>query len=339
VKPAREGERARRAGGAPRRGRRHPAGEAPRRARRRPAGARSYAGAVLPGVLALALFAAFVVFAVMSDPGSGLSSWDRRVQSAFVVWRTLGRSQLFWAFTLIGNDTVLAALSFSAVLLFAVWGRRARAALLALGMALAWGISEAAKAVVGRARPPAAEALIALPTSHSLPSGHALTTLVFLGLLVWTAFRWRMRRGRAGTGRAGAGSKAGPSLAAWVLLPAAAVVVGLVGVSRVYLGVHWLSDVLGGWCLGGAWLAAYLGYLRPLARRLFRRGASRPGDSVEPAEAPAGTASAAPVGVAPAASPARPRATVRIAAVTFAVLLCILAAVLAAMADPLLRNL
>ena len=70
-----------------------------------------------------------------------------------------------------------------------------RAALVAVGLLVAVGISEGAKAIVGRARPPAAEALIAQPGSHSLPSGHALTTLVFLGMLAFLA--WSVPGGAA----------------------------------------------------------------------------------------------------------------------------------------------
>ena len=78
-------------------------------------------------------------------PGFGPLGWDSRVAQAFVDWRTPERSRLFWALTLLGNDSLLAALSFSTVLLLFVWGRRGRAALVAGGLLVAWGVSEGAK--------------------------------------------------------------------------------------------------------------------------------------------------------------------------------------------------
>ena len=252
-------------------------------------------------VVAAALFAFFVALSVASGPDSALSAWDRRVSDAFIAWRTSGRSQFFWAVTLLGNVAVLAALSVSAVVLLALWGERARAALVAGGMAIGWGISQAAKIIVDRARPPAADALIALPSSASMPSGHAFNTLVFLGLLVYLVFRWR-------DGRAAA--------AAVSAAVVAAVVAGLIGVSRVYLGVHWLSDVLGGWSLGGAWLAVLLAAVVPLARGRGRQWMP-------------GLLSGRPAA----------RKAVRVAAVVLLVILCAAAYILAARADPLLADL
>ena len=261
-------------------------------------------------LLAAALFAVFVWLAVASGPGSALSAWDGRVTDAFLAWRTPGRSRLFWAATLIGNNPVLAALSFSAVMLFAVWGRRGRAALVAVGLLMGWGISEGAKAVVGRIRPPAADALIAVPGSHSMPSGHALTSVVFFGVLLYAAFRWGGPRGAAPAG----GRRTG---IAWGPLLVAAAVAGLIGVSRVYLGVHWLSDVLGGWCLAGAWLIIFLIVVRS---RTCAGGSARAVRLFLARHAPAGHA-------------------VRGAAVVFALLLCLAAVIVSAIGDPLLSHL
>jgi undecaprenyl-diphosphatase len=275
--------------------------------------------AVTAAVLAATLFAVFVWLAASSGPGSALAAWDQRIANGFMAWRAPGRSHLFWAMTLIGDTPVLAALSFSTVVLFAVWGRRAQAVLVAVGLLIGWGISEGAKAVAGRSRPPAADALIALPGSHSMPSGHALTTLVFLGLLVYVAFRWR---GRSAPGAAWRGAGL-----TWGALIGAAIVAGLIGVSRVYLGVHWLSDVLGGWCLGGAWLAVFLAIVRSWSQGAGRRrlGGAEHGWLLHVSLFFARRPPARRIG--------------RVVAVVIVVILCVAAVIVTAMADPLVVDL
>ncbi len=315
-----------------------------------------------PILAAAALLAVFVVLAVASGPDSALSAWDRRVTDAFIAWRTPGLTHLFYALTLLGNTLAMAAFAFSVALLLVVWGRRGRAALVAGGLLIAWGISELAKAVVGRPRPPESDALIATPSSGSLPSSHALTTLVFLGLLVFLAFRWR--RARAGGPF--------PRALAWAALGVATVIAGLIGVSRVYLGVHWLSDVLAGWSLGGAWVLALLAAV--VTSRLLKSDASSPGCDGHVREKDAGSANSSAIcatedvlshrpvrsggrgfafqqpcrvwqrvrsrsgeSTGPPRAPARPAA--RVAAVVFAVALCVLALVVSARLGPLLTDL
>jgi membrane-associated phospholipid phosphatase len=210
---------------------------------------------------AAVLFIAFVWIARSVGADSALAGWDGRVTDAFVAWRTPGWSRAFWVFTLLGNLPVMSAVAGSAVVLLATWGKRAPAALVAGGLLVAEGITSLAKWLVQRMRPSGAVALIREPRSYSLPSGHALLSLVFCGLLVYVAFRWV--DGRRGSG---AGRPRGVAIKAAVVVVAAAVVVA-VGVSRVYLGVHWGSDVLAGWCLGGAWLGVVLGSFAPWERR------------------------------------------------------------------------
>ncbi|MGW1071259.1 phosphatase PAP2 family protein [Streptomyces sp. NPDC002537] len=102
-----------------------------------------------------------------------------------------------------------------------------------LGTALQQGI----KAAVGRDRPTWPDP-VATASYQAFPSGHALTATVTCGLLVWLLW---LHRVRAGVVRA-------------ALAVSAVSVVG-VGFTRLYLGVHWLSDVVAGWLLGGALVA------------------------------------------------------------------------------------
>lgn len=117
-------------------------------------------------------------------------------------------------------------------------------------------ISTAFKEIVGRSRPDVVPHLVEV-SSASFPSGHSMlsmTTYLTLGALL-------------------AEVQGKPRFKVYILAWALAIAV-MVGWSRMFLGVHWPTDVLGGWCLGSAW-ALLCG---SVAYWLQRRGV------IEPAE-------------------------------------------------------
>ncbi|HXG76616.1 MAG TPA: phosphatase PAP2 family protein [Gaiellaceae bacterium] len=127
----------------------------------------------------------------------------------------------------------------------------------------------------GRARPDAGSA-VELPESAAFPSGHATAGAASLGALaVLLAERLPERRQR-------------------ILVWACTLVLGLaVGLSRIALNVHFVTDVLAGWSLGLAWLAAcLLARERLRARRGVTRAAPLPSargrDDADPRPAPGG---------------------------------------------------
>ncbi|MEV4613588.1 phosphatase PAP2 family protein [Kitasatospora sp. NPDC049258] len=115
-------------------------------------------------------------------------------------------------------------------------------AVLALGQLLRRGLAEA----FARPRPPAADWVAASPSGYAYPSGHAFTAAVAAGLLAWAVAHCVRRR------------LAAPVLALLAVTAAA------VGLSRVYLGVHWPLDVLGSWLLAAGWLGLTLPLLTAL---------------------------------------------------------------------------
>lgn len=96
------------------------------------------------------------------------------------------------------------------------------------------------KNAFGRLRPEAINADMVL-ASFSFPSGHAsMSAVVYLMLGAWGASRVAHRAERV------------------YVWSAAALMTLLIGLSRVVLGVHWATDVLGGWAFGTAWALAWL---------------------------------------------------------------------------------
>lgn len=153
--------------------------------------------------------------------------------------------------TALGSVAVLSLVILLAFALLASLRRWSEGLLLLVGAGGGLLISQGLKRIFERERPDMAYRAVEA-VNASFPSGHAmLSAVVFLTLGVLAARFADKRRVK-------------------VLAVGAAVLVSLlVGMSRVYLGVHWASDVLAGWCVGAAWamacwLAAFF-----VQRRLF----------------------------------------------------------------------
>jgi membrane-associated phospholipid phosphatase len=129
-------------------------------------------------------------------------------------------------------------------------------ALLGVGSTLLAGLAGGLiKQVVGRARPSGADIHVAgHVTGYSFPSGHVIQYTMLFGFCLYVVLvTWRRGAARA--------------VAAAVL----AMLILLVGPSRVYMGQHWPSDVLGAYLLAGGWLVVTIRMHLALKARLRRR--------------------------------------------------------------------
>jgi undecaprenyl-diphosphatase len=157
------------------------------------------------------------------------------------------------AVTTLGNPGIVTWVVVLGTLLLLVRRRWRLAGYLAVAGIGAAILDPVLKLAVGRLRPVVADP-IAYGTGNSFPSGHALGSSICYGALLLVFLPALPRRARRP--------------AVWVV---AALVVAI-GISRIMLGVHYLSDVVGAWCLGIAWLG-----LTTYVFQLWRR---HTGDSV-----------------------------------------------------------
>lgn len=172
---------------------------------------------------------AFVAFALLARSG-GL---DAQVHAWVGGRRSDALTTFFSKYTGLGQWLVLAAAAGVAIVALAASARRREAAFLLIAMVAELLLNLALKSAFARARPPAAEALVHAG-GYAFPSGHAMASATFalaLAVIAWPT-RWRV--------------PAALLAAAFALL---------MGASRIYLGVHWLTDVLAGWAMAVAVVA------------------------------------------------------------------------------------
>ena len=196
----------------------------------------------LPTPLAAAGIAATALAALLLG-GMAVDHWPLPWDRAITLWlaglRTPGATRAMIDLTALGGGTVLTlAVTLAAGFLLAqrLW---LTAMLVAASSWSGGRIVAAVKELVARARPDIVDRLV--PASNaSFPSGHAANSaIVYLTLAALASQVVRDRAGRR------------------YLIGAAVLLTGAIGTSRVYLGVHWASDVMAGWCFGTLWALAW----------------------------------------------------------------------------------
>ena len=188
------------------------------------------------GLIAGLAVAGTAMLADAAREHEGLSRLDPLTAREVLLWRTPALTQMANALTFLGSELVVGGLTIAVLCLLITRRSLTQAAVFAIGMGGSVLLTVVVKHLVARPRPGAVDRLGALDTSYSFPSGHTLNSAVFLALVVWLLWPTRGYAGR-------------------VAMVVAGVVLGVgVAASRVYLGYHWLTDVLASDLVAIAWL-------------------------------------------------------------------------------------
>jgi undecaprenyl-diphosphatase len=209
--------------------------------------------------IALILFAALVFGEIAEDvvEGDKITLIDVQLAHWFRARATSGFTN-FMLFLTHWNG-ILGASIMGALLALWFWYRKAHYWLIVVLVAVPGGmlLNVALKHVFRRARPTLEDPLLTLST-YSFPSGHTAAATVFYGLLAC----YLVRRVQGWPARA-------------AIIAACTATVMLVALSRMYLGVHYLSDVLAAAAEGAAWLAVCITAVSALHRRRIARRQGR----------------------------------------------------------------
>jgi membrane-associated phospholipid phosphatase len=204
-------------------------------------------------------FAALAAFAVLALYAHlyAYFAWDLRATLALQRFDAPGFPALMRAASVFGNGANGWVLTALAMLLFFLRRRRTETFALLFSVGGGEAVNRLVKWAVGRPRPAAELVRVTGKWAHeSFPSGHVTFYVCYFGFLFFAAFALLPR-----------GSNLRRAALALAALP-----VLLIGLSRIYLGAHWASDVLGAYLLSGAWLALSVHlYRRWKARSTFHR--------------------------------------------------------------------
>jgi membrane-associated phospholipid phosphatase len=207
------------------------------------------AAVVVAGTLGL------IVLADAATESDGLAAFDPELTADAVSHRTPVLTAIARTLTFIGSTVVLLPLTVVAALVLWRWTRSLRApAVLVLAMLGSALLTSVLKTLIGRARPDTALVLGPVSETFAFPSGHTLnSTVFFLTLATLVCARISSRRTRTA-----------------ILTVAVVMSIG-VGLSRVYLGYHWATDVVAGWTVAIVWLVIVLNVAAYIGNRLDQR--------------------------------------------------------------------
>jgi membrane-associated phospholipid phosphatase len=193
------------------------------------------AGVVI--IAALIGLAAMVAWWAATD--TGLATLDRPMLAAAQAVRTPAMAAAVTAFTNLGQVVPMFVIALPlTIVLFWRYRRASVWVLMVLAPLGSVTLTSLLKGRLTHPRPPFSDAVAPYETGFSLPSGHTTSATVVMGMLAYLTF-WLARRG-------------------WVrvsAIVAATTWAVAMGASRIFLGHHWLTDVVFGWLVGLSWLA------------------------------------------------------------------------------------
>src|SRR5215212_7036677 len=202
----------------------------------------------------------FVAFAVGVINGGALVRFDQSTADVLHIYASEASksTDFFHIVSILGSLEALALVG--ALVTVALLAQRSWSTLYTWVAAVLGGeaLNLLLKDLFARPRPHFGHPLV-VETSYSFPSGQAMESLVVYGMLAYFALlTLRSKRMRV------------------VSVGGAVVMVTLIGFSRVYLGAHYVSDVVGGFAAGGAWLSAVITAWEAMRRRdMANRGVQK----------------------------------------------------------------
>ncbi len=192
-----------------------------------------------------------------------LGLFDQSIGIYIVSWRTPWLTLIMNGITNLGSTPVILLIVVS-LTVFGLLYRRFLIDGIVLDICTAggWGLTEVLKATFERTRPPMP--WLGMATGYSFPSGHALITMTLYSFLAYLVIRNRKKIYHSG-------------ILSFLLM----LIAFGVGLSRIYLGVHYPSDVVAGWSIAAAWVGTCIagreilwkaeGLITPGVKNLFKK--------------------------------------------------------------------
>lgn len=187
-----------------------------------------------------------------------IAATDIRIDNLLAAFHSPALIKIFLWITLLGKWQVVFVFAAASITLFWIWGKKLYIAPFLISIAGSQIFVSLAKLIFHRPRP---EVAVYIEHSFSFPSGHAAISVAFYGFLAYALTRKVKKRKHKIS-----------------ILFAALLIISAIGFSRLYLGVHYPSDVWGGYLLGLIWLIFAISLCErilakktgaPAARKLF----------------------------------------------------------------------
>jgi undecaprenyl-diphosphatase len=185
-------------------------------------------------VLALAAWLGFFQIADLMLSGRA-DAWNVAIMQQMPLWHAAWLTPVVVGLTQCGSEIGVTLIGLGTIIVLDRQGHRRDAVLVAMLLIGAGALTYGLKGIYLNPRPQVFLPLVA-ETGHSFPSGHALTGWSFFGYLTIRSCRYRQ----------------------WAVGVMAACLAVAMPLSRLYLGVHWPTDVLAGLCVGTFWLSTCL---------------------------------------------------------------------------------